>query len=52
MTFDDKIEKKTKGIALQSFVSNDASLIRIKETDENLVESISLMAKQFGKALK
>lgn len=52
MTFDDKSEKKSKSIALQSTIGNDASLVKNKEFDENLVESISLLAKQLGKALR
>lgn len=52
MTLDDKSEKKSKGISLQLTIKNDVSLVKNKESDEDLAESISLLAKQFGKALQ
>lgn len=51
MSFDEKPNKKSKNIALQSNLENDASAVKIKESDENLAQLISLLAKQFGKAL-
>lgn len=45
MTLDDKSEKKSKGISLQLTIKNDVSLVKNKESDEDLAESISLLAK-------
>lgn len=36
MMFDDKTEKKSKGIALQSSIGQDVPLTKNKETNENL----------------
>lgn len=52
MSFDDKSDKKSKSIALQSIIENDAPIVKIKKSDENLAQSISLLAKKFGKALR
>lgn len=52
MSFDEKPNKKSKNIALQSNLENDASAVKIKDSNENLTQLISLLAKQFGKALR
>ena len=52
MSFNDKPDKKSKNIALQSSVKPDVVSSKNKESDENLAQSISLLAKQFKKALR
>lgn len=50
MTFDDKFEKKNKGISLQSTTS-DQSDVKNKDYEDNLTDSIGL-TKQFNTVMK
>lgn len=52
MSFDDKFDKKIQKYCLQSIVENDVTIVKNKESDENLALLISLLAKQFRKALR
>lgn len=52
MFCDERVEKKSKGLAFQVFSSKDQVLKKKTNSYENLAESISLLAKKFGRALK